>query len=52
MHRSRLCTLVIDCNTDNLTAGAGFWSRALGKEVDPSDDPARQYVTEKRAMTK
>jgi hypothetical protein len=46
MHRSRLCTLVIDCNAGNLTVGANFWSRALGKELDPSDDPANaKYVS-------
>jgi predicted enzyme related to lactoylglutathione lyase len=39
MHRSRLCTLVIDCNAGNLSVGASFWSRALGKEVDAADDP-------------
>jgi predicted enzyme related to lactoylglutathione lyase len=46
MHRSRLCALVIDCNTDNLSAGASFWSHALGKKLDPSDDPANnKYVS-------
>lgn len=45
MHRSRLCTLVIDCSTDNLTTGASFWSQALGWPISASDDPAKdKYV--------
>lgn len=30
MHRSRLAGLIIDCETDDLNAAAGFWSEALG----------------------
>ncbi|WP_130619690.1 VOC family protein [Dyella amyloliquefaciens] len=33
MHHSRLCTVVIDCQTDDLTQAATFWSHALGKSV-------------------
>ncbi|MHA6204645.1 VOC family protein [Dyella soli] len=33
MHHSRLCTIVIDCQTDSLAAAAAFWSHALGKSV-------------------
>lgn len=33
MHRSRLCTLVLDCKTDDLSQAATFWSRALGKSI-------------------
>jgi predicted enzyme related to lactoylglutathione lyase len=45
MHRSQLCSLIIDCNTDDLAAGANFWSQALGKNVAASDDPAQgKYV--------
>jgi predicted enzyme related to lactoylglutathione lyase len=45
MHRSHLCTLVIDCNTNDLTEGANFWSQALGKKAAVSDDPAQdKYV--------
>ena len=36
-------TAVIDCQTDNLTEATRFWSSALGRRADPSDDP----VTEK-----
>ena len=34
MHRSRLCALLIDCNTDDIDAAAGFWSAALGRGID------------------
>ncbi|WP_199100900.1 VOC family protein [Dyella sp. ASV21] len=33
MHHSRLCTIVIDCRTDDLNEAATFWSRALGKSI-------------------
>ncbi|WP_323766364.1 VOC family protein [Marinovum sp.] len=36
-HRSRIGCIVIDCQTDDLSAACAFWSAALGKEakVDP-----------------
>lgn len=33
MHRSRLCSVVIDCKVDDLAPMAEFWSRALGKPI-------------------
>ena len=39
MHRSCLGGLIIDCRTDDLEREARFWSRALGYEIGPSDDP-------------
>lgn len=40
MHKSRLVAFVIDCQDGDLAAGAGFWSRALGRAVRPdSEDP-------------
>lgn len=30
MHRSRLAGLIIDCETGDLDAAAGFWGEALG----------------------
>jgi hypothetical protein len=39
MHHSCLGGLIIDCNTDDLDREAEFWSRALGYEVRPSDEP-------------
>lgn len=45
MHKSRLVTAVIDCQTDDLTEAARFWSAALGRNAEPSDDPASEkYV--------
>jgi predicted enzyme related to lactoylglutathione lyase len=35
MHHSRLCALLIDCNTDDVDAAARFWAQALGRPVDP-----------------
>ena len=37
MHRSRLCTVVIDCKVDDLAPSATFWSRALGKPIASLD---------------
>lgn len=34
MHHSRLCALLIDCNTPDIDAAANFWSEALGRAVD------------------
>lgn len=34
MHHSRLCEIVIDCDTGDLEAAAGFWSAALGRPVN------------------
>jgi len=39
MHRSRLAGFIIDCDTDDLEAAAGFCSKALGYETIRSDDP-------------
>ena len=34
MHRSRLCAMLIDCNTSNVDEAANYWSQALGRAVD------------------
>ncbi len=34
MHHSRLCALLIDCDTDDLGEAARFWAEALGRPVD------------------
>ena len=39
MHRSRLGTIVIDCQTDDAGAAAVFWSRALGWPAREFPDP-------------
>jgi len=41
MHHSRLSTIVIDCEVDDLAPAVQFWSRALGKPIaslDPDGD--------------
>jgi len=41
MHHSRLSTLVLDCQCDDLREATAFWSAALGKpiaKVDVEDD--------------
>ena len=43
MHRSRLSTFVIDCNTDDVDAAAEFWGRALGKPVSSASVDAGSY---------
>jgi hypothetical protein len=40
MHKSRLATVVIDCQSDQVGIAAQFWSEALGWSVAPLDDPA------------
>ncbi len=43
MHRSKLSTFVIDCQTDDLDAAAAFWSKALGRAVVPESQPDDRY---------
>lgn len=38
MHKSRLCSFVIDCKTEDLGAAATFWSGALGRPVKELDE--------------
>jgi len=49
MHHSRLCSLQIDCNVDDIDAAARFWAAALGCPVDMdhpgSRDSYRQLAT-------
>ena len=39
MHHSRLCSIIIDCRTDDLERAAEFWSRALGRPIQPDANP-------------
>ncbi len=49
MHKSRLGTIVIDCQTEELDTAAAFWSKALGctaaKLPDPDNPNYRQLDT-------
>jgi predicted enzyme related to lactoylglutathione lyase len=38
MHHSRLCAVLVDCNTSDVDDAAEFWSQALGRALD-SDHP-------------
>jgi predicted enzyme related to lactoylglutathione lyase len=40
MHKSRLATVVIDCQTREMDEAARFWSSALGRNAKPLADPA------------
>jgi hypothetical protein len=44
MHHSRLCTIVIDCKTDDLDAAARFWGEAFGKRVLPPEPSSGPYI--------
>ena len=39
MHKSRLGTIIIDCQTEDLDAAARFWSAALGRSTEAPVDP-------------
>ena len=42
MHYSRLCAVLIDCNTPNVDEAARFWSEALGRAVDSNHPNSRR----------
>jgi len=45
MHHSRLCALLIDCQTADIEAAARFWAQALGRELDRAHPGTRgNYV--------
>jgi catechol 2,3-dioxygenase-like lactoylglutathione lyase family enzyme len=41
MHRSRLCAVLIDCNTSDVDEAAHFWGEALGRPVDDNHPGTR-----------
>ena len=41
MHHSRLCALLIDCQTPDLDGAARFWAQALGRPVDAGHPGSR-----------
>jgi predicted enzyme related to lactoylglutathione lyase len=43
MHRSRLATVLIDCDDPEFDASVSFWSQALGKQPMAAPDP--RYVS-------
>jgi predicted enzyme related to lactoylglutathione lyase len=40
MHKSRLAGFIIDCQTGDLDAAAGFWGAALGLAAEPAAQAA------------
>ena len=46
MHRSRLGTVVIDCQTADLDRAAEFWAKALNRRASKPQDPADQNYRE------
>jgi len=43
VHHSRLCSLQIDCNVEDIDAAARFWAAALGQPVDMNHPGSRGY---------
>ncbi len=46
MHKSRLGVLVIDCQTDDLSEAARFWSAALGYGLGERDADGKYWALE------
>lgn len=44
MHKSRLGNIVIDCQTDDLSSEARFWSAALGYPLPEALDPSSGFI--------
>jgi predicted enzyme related to lactoylglutathione lyase len=43
MHKSRLCSILIDCRTDDLESAARFWSEALGRPIREEVNPGGSH---------
>ena len=41
MHHSRLCALLIDCNTSDIDQATSFWAEAFGRAIDPDHPGTR-----------
>ncbi len=41
MHHSRLCAVLIDCNTPDIDQAASFWAEALGRPIHPDHPGTR-----------
>jgi hypothetical protein len=41
MHYSRLCAVLIDCQSPDLDQAASFWAAALGRPIDPDHPGTR-----------
>jgi len=43
MHKSRLSNIIIDCQTDDIEAAAGFWAAAIGRVAESDADSTEPY---------
>lgn len=43
MHKSRLSNIIIDCQTGDIEAAAGFWAAAIGRVVEHDAQPSDPY---------
>jgi hypothetical protein len=48
MHKSRLSTVILDCKDADLEAAGRFWSQALGRPLQASDEDLNYRVLEDR----
>lgn len=46
MHKSRLSTLVIDCEAENLEVAEAFWGKALGYGLKHRNEPGDENYTQ------
>ena len=44
MHKSRLGTVIIDCQTDDLESEANFWQAAPGGGITTNSSPNGRYI--------
>jgi hypothetical protein len=44
MHKSKLSQILIDVPEDRWEGALDFWTRALGRQADPSDQPEDRYL--------
>ena len=50
MHKSRLGTVIIDCQTDDLGREADFWSAALGATTESSERRGISAISASRVI--
>jgi predicted enzyme related to lactoylglutathione lyase len=43
MHKSRLSSIIIDCQTEDIQAAATFWTAAIGRTAESDADPTEPY---------
>ena len=43
MHKSRLSNIIIDCQTEDIEAAAGFWAAAVGRVAEANAESSEPY---------